>query len=123
MKLYGTVLEGKQQGRKIGFPTANIKPDYQYKLIPGNGVYAVEVALGTLIYKGMLSIGSNPTVNDDSENRSIEVHILNFDGDIYGKRISVSFRNRLRDEIKFDNSARLTEQMNLDKQLVRLLLK
>jgi riboflavin kinase/FMN adenylyltransferase len=118
----GTIIEGRQIGRSIGFPTANIKPDYKYKLIPGNGVYAVEVSVDGLVYPGMLSIGSNPTVNEDTRKRSIEVHILNFYEDIYGKFISVRFRKRLRDEKKFENTSQLSEQMNLDKQQVLLLL-
>ena len=118
----GTIIEGRKIGRSIGFPTANIKPDYQYKLIPANGVYAVEVLLDGLIYPGMLSIGSNPTVNNNTGIRSIEVHLLNFGKDIYGKSISVIFRKRLRDEIKFDNTKQLTEQMELDRrQTIQLL--
>jgi len=112
----GTIIEGLKIGRSIGFPTANIKPDYQYKLIPGNGVYAVEVHLVDKNYPGMLSIGTNPTVNADIRIRSIEVHILNFNKDIYGRKISVTFRKRLRDEKKFDNLEQLTKQMELDKQ-------
>jgi riboflavin kinase/FMN adenylyltransferase len=112
----GTVIEGRKIGRNIGFPTANIKPDSQYKLIPANGVYAVEVLLDNEILPGMLSIGSNPTVNEDFTFRSIEVHILNFEKDIYGKNISVRFRKRLRDEKKFDDLKKLTEQMSVDKQ-------
>jgi riboflavin kinase / FMN adenylyltransferase len=112
----GTVIEGRKIGRSIGFPTANIKPADQHKLIPCRGVYAVEVNLDSHFYPGMLSIGSNPTVNTDSALRSIEVHILNFDGDIYGRPISVVFRKRLRDEIKFENIAKLVEQIELDKQ-------
>ncbi|MCX6326004.1 MAG: bifunctional riboflavin kinase/FAD synthetase [Bacteroidia bacterium] len=118
----GTIVEGRQIGRSLGFPTANIIPGYQYKLIPANGVYAVQVQLDGLIYPGMLSIGSNPTVNNDSNARSIEVHILNFDENIYGKAISVIFRKRLREEIKFDNTKQLAEQMEFDKQQVLLLL-
>jgi riboflavin kinase/FMN adenylyltransferase len=118
----GTIVEGRKIGRAIGFPTANIKPDYQYKLIPGNGVYAVEVQLDGIRHPGMLSIGSNPTVNSDSRYRSIEVHILDFDKDIYGRAISVIFMKRLRDEIKFDNTEQLAEQMKFDKQQVLLLL-
>ena len=118
----GTIVEGRKIGRSIGFPTANIRPDYQYKLIPAKGVYAVEVQLDGLRYQGMLSIGSNPTVNNDTSLRSIEVHILNFDKNIYGRVISVIFRKRLRDEIKFDNTKQLAEQMELDKQQVQLLL-
>jgi riboflavin kinase/FMN adenylyltransferase len=119
----GSVVEGRKIGRAIGFPTANIKPDYEYKLIPGNGVYAVEVQLDDTKYRGMLSIGSNPTVNNDTRTRSIEVNILDFDMDIYGKNISVLFRERLRDEIKFENTKQLAEQMELDKRQVLELLK
>jgi riboflavin kinase / FMN adenylyltransferase len=114
--LSGTIVEGKKIGRTIGYPTANIKPDSQNKLIPGNGVYAVEVNLDNKIFSGMLSIGSNPTVNKDVNFRSIEVHILNFDEDIYGRTLSVIFRKRLRDEKKFSGLKQLTEQMNIDKQ-------
>ena len=118
----GTVIEGRKIGRSIGFPTANIKPDSQHKLIPCSGVYAVEVLLDNKTYPGMLSIGSNPTVNSDIRSRSIEVHILNFDKDIYGSRISVIFRRRLRDEKKFDNLKQLSEQMERDKQDTQQLL-
>ena len=111
----GTIIEGRKIGRSIGFPTANIDPDNKYKLIPGNGVYAVEVHLDDKNYMGMLSIGSNPTVNADIRMRSIEVHILNYNMDIYGRKISVTFRKRLRDEKKFDNIEQLTQQMELDK--------
>ena len=112
----GTIIEGRKIGRTIGFPTANIKPDFQYKLIPGNGVYAVEVRLDGQIFPGMMSVGSNPTVNDDIRLKSIEVHILNFDKYIYGRKITVVFRKRLRDEKKFENLKQLTEQMSQDKQ-------
>lgn len=111
----GKVVKGRQIGRTIGFPTANIFPDYQYKLIPANGVYAVEVYLDNQKYPGMLNIGSNPTVNSDKKIRSIEVNILNFDQDIYNSKITVTFRKRLRDEIKFDNTEQLAKQMELDK--------
>jgi riboflavin kinase/FMN adenylyltransferase len=114
--LSGTVIEGRRIGRTIGYPTANIKPHSQYKLIPANGVYAAEVEVDEKRYMGMLSIGSNPTVNEDRSFRSIEVYILNFDNDIYGHDISVIFRKKLRDEKKFDNLLQLTEQMDLDKK-------
>jgi riboflavin kinase / FMN adenylyltransferase len=112
----GTVIEGRRIGRSIGFPTANIKPADPHKLIPCKGVYAVEVNLGGEFYQGMLNIGSNPTVNNDPGFRSIEVHIIDFEKDIYGRPISVVFRQRLRDEIRFDSIKQLTEQMELDKQ-------
>jgi riboflavin kinase/FMN adenylyltransferase len=114
--LSGTVIEGRRIGRTIGYPTANIKPHSQYKLIPANGVYAVEVEVDEMRYMGMLSIGSNPTVNEDVSLRSIEVYILNFDNDIYRHNILVIFRKKLRDEKKFDNLLQLTEQMDLDKE-------
>jgi riboflavin kinase/FMN adenylyltransferase len=114
--LSGTVIEGRRIGRTIGYPTANIKPLSQHKLIPANGVYAVEVKIDENLYPGMLSIGSNPTVNEDVSLRNIEVHILNFDTDIYGRNISVFFRKRLRDEKKFDNLMQLTEQMGRDEE-------
>jgi riboflavin kinase/FMN adenylyltransferase len=112
----GTVVEGRMIGRSIGFPTANIQPDDLHKLIPCSGVYAVEVNLEGRLFPGMLSIGSNPTVNSDTSIRSIEVHLINFEGDIYGKSITVVFRKRLRDELRFDSIKKLAEQMELDKQ-------
>jgi len=119
----GTVIEGKKIGRTIGFPTANILPDSGNKLVPCNGVYAVEVIADKKIYPGMLNIGTNPTVNNNISVRSIEVNILGFDEDIYGKRITVIFRYRLRDEKKFDGLEQLTEQMETDKQNTLRLLK
>jgi riboflavin kinase / FMN adenylyltransferase len=111
----GEVVKGRHIGKKIGFPTANIEPDYRYKLIPGNGVYAVDVNLEGVRYRGMMNIGSNPTVNDDTGLRTIEVNILDFDEDIYGKAITVIFRYRLRDELKFDNIEQLVKQMHIDR--------
>jgi riboflavin kinase/FMN adenylyltransferase len=112
----GQIIEGRKLGRKIGFPTANIKPHSEHKLVPANGVYAVEVQLGNRVMPGMLSIGSNPTVNEDVTLRSIEVNILDFDENIYGKNITVIFRKRLRSEKKFGSLDELVKQMELDKQ-------
>jgi riboflavin kinase/FMN adenylyltransferase len=112
----GTIIGGKMIGRSIGFPTANIEPDSEHKLIPATGVYAVKVQLDDKTFRGMLSIGSNPTVNTDISIRSIEVHILDFDEDIYGRKLSVIFMKRLRDEKKFENLDQLKEQMNIDRQ-------
>jgi riboflavin kinase / FMN adenylyltransferase len=119
----GKVVKGRQIGRSIGFPTANIESDDSFKLIPANGVYAVEVEINGKTYPGMLSIGTNPTVNDDTSLRSIEVYILNFNEDIYGKAVKVIFRKRLRDEKKFDSITQLSEQMELDKDQTLQLLK
>ena len=119
----GVIVEGRKIGRSIGFPTANIKPDSKFKLIPANGVYAVDVILDDIRHSGILSIGSNPTVNDDPGHITIEVNILGFDKNIYGKAVSVKFRHRLRDEIKFDNTDQLSDQMKLDREQALLLLK
>jgi riboflavin kinase / FMN adenylyltransferase len=112
----GIVIAGKKLGRKLGFPTANIRPIDEHKLVPADGVYAVEVIANKLKYKGMLSIGTNPTVNKDAGERSVEVNIFDFDEDIYGEEIEVIFRFRLRDEKKFDNPGQLSRQMELDKE-------
>jgi riboflavin kinase/FMN adenylyltransferase len=113
--LTGKIVGGKKIGRSIGFPTANIQTE-PYKLIPSNGVYAVEVISESGKYPGMLSIGTNPTINRENGIRSIEVNILNFERDIYGNSITVIFRKRLRDEIQFDNTDQLAVQMMQDKE-------
>ncbi len=115
-RLEGLVVEGSRIGRSIGFPTANIKAVDKYKLIPGNGVYAVEVETGGVTYPGMLSIGFNPTVKIEGSKRSVEVHILNFNRDIYGQKITVVFRKRLRSEKKFKSLRQLADQMEVDKE-------
>jgi len=115
--LTGSVVGGKKIGREIGFPTANIVPADSHKLIPQNGVYAVHVALGSNIYRGMMSIGTNPTINRDSSiTRTIEVYIIDFSENIYGSQITVIFRKRLRNEIRFDSREQLIAQMELDKK-------
>jgi len=114
--LTGVVIPGRRIGRDLGFPTANIRPSDIYKLIPGDGVYAVGVELGGKLFKGMLSIGSNPTVNKDAGIRSIEVNIFDFDGDLYNQELRVVFRFRLRDEVRFDTFSQLIRQMELDRE-------
>ena len=108
----GTVIHGKKIGRTIGYPTANISID-QLKLLPKKGAYIVDVFLGERKLKGMLSIGTNPTVFGNS--LSAEVYILDFDDDIYGKEISVNFREFLHDEIKFETIEKLIEKLDEDK--------
>ena len=120
--LNGTIVEGNRIGRSIGFPTANIKPEYDNKLIPGRGVYAVEVIVAKTVYKGMLNIGIRPTVNSSSEPMSIEVNLFDFNEDIYDINVTLVFRYRMRDEIKFDGLEQLVEQLRKDKeQALRLL--
>ncbi len=113
-QLSGTVITGKKIGRSFGFPTANIRPDAG-KLIPANSVYAVEVLIGSKRHIGMLSIGTNPTVNVQSLTRSIEVHIIGFNENIYGMTITVRFMKRLRGEKKFPDIQALAKQMETDR--------
>jgi riboflavin kinase / FMN adenylyltransferase len=114
--LNGVVSSGKQLGRTIGFPTANIVPDSDNKLIPLGGVYAVDVFVEGSQFQGMLNIGTNPTVNSDSGKKTIEVNIFDFDRDIYNSKIRVVFRYRLRDEKKFGDISLLVSQLELDKK-------
>jgi riboflavin kinase/FMN adenylyltransferase len=112
--LTGTVVKGKQLGRTIGYPTANLQVMDTYKLIPGDGVYAVKVKHKNAIYGGMLNIGNNPTV--EGKGKSIEVNIFDFDKQIYGDEATIYFIERLRDEVKFNNLEELKEQLARDKQ-------
>lgn len=111
--LKGTVVDGDKLGRTFGYPTANLKVE-KYKLIPGNGVYIVKVFIGDEVFKGLLSIGTRPTVSSTNEKRT-EVYILNFDRDIYGKEIKLEFFKKLRDDQKFDSVEELIRQMDVDK--------
>jgi len=113
--LHGTVVEGQRVGRKLGFPTANIEASDPHKLIPGYGVYAVEVLISGKKYQGMLNIGSRPTFNKNADSRSIEVHIFDFSDDLYNKEITLVFAGKIRDEQKFSGVEALTEQLNKDK--------
>ncbi len=109
----GTVVDGKKLGRTIGYPTANIKVDSN-KLLPKKGAYIVDVFVKNQRHKGMLSIGTNPTVNGDS--LTTEVYILDFDEDIYGEEITVNFREFLHEEIKFESLEKLIERLDEDKR-------
>ncbi len=116
--LHGTVIEGQQLGRRIQFPTANVQASDPTKLIPGHGVYAVFVNIEDGRYQGMLNIGTRPTVNQNADNRSIEVHILGFDGNLYGKELELEFVEKIRDEQKFASIEDLRAQLEMDKQTV-----
>ncbi|MCU0460905.1 MAG: bifunctional riboflavin kinase/FAD synthetase [Bacteroidales bacterium] len=120
--LKGQVVKGRGIGRKLGFPTANLKPCYRYKLIPADGVYAVEVKVNNEIKPGMLSIGTNPTVSKEPGRRSVEVNIFDFGRDIYGMEIEVMFRYRLRNEIRFETVGQLSLQMQQDRAVALTLL-
>ncbi|SER10096.1 riboflavin kinase / FMN adenylyltransferase [Epilithonimonas lactis] len=114
--LTGKVIHGKKLGRTIGYPTANIDVPIN-KLLPKSGAYIVEVWIDKTFYKGMLSIGTNPTVDNENQTLHTEVYILDFDQDIYDKEITVKFRDYLHDEIEFEGLEKLIEKLNLDKRL------
>lgn len=110
----GTVVQGKQLGRTINFPTANIEPSESYKLIPANGVYVVSSQIDGKTVKGMMNIGTRPTVNGTGT--TIEVHYHDFNQDLYGKQLKVSLHHRLRDEVKFESFDALKLQLEKDRQ-------
>jgi len=114
--LHGTVVKGKQLGRKMGFPTANIESSDKHKIIPGYGVYAVKVEFDGKTFNGMLNIGTRPTFNKNADNRSIEVNIFDFSADIYGKKLTLCFVDKIRDEKKFPGIESLVEQLKKDRE-------
>ena len=117
----GRIVSGYKVGRTLGFPTANIQPDDPMQLLPGIGVYAVWVEVAGQRYKGMLYIGSRPTL-DNGTQLSIEVHILHFSGDIYNDPIRVSFAHFVRGDEKFDSLEALKAQLMRDREVVDQLL-
>ena len=124
-EITGSVVHGFHVGHELGFPTANIQVEDAQKLIPKNGVYAVWVKEKTggeeHVWGGMLNIGLRPTM-ENGENRTIEVHLLDFAGDLYGCRLTLSFVRRLRDERKFRNKGELVHQLREDEAMVRMIL-
>lgn len=118
--LSGTVVRGLQNGRKLGFPTANLQVNDEYKLVPKTGIYAVLVHHQGQKYKGMLSIGYNPTF--DGKAQTIEVNILDFDRDIYGDSLTLEFIDYIRDEKKFDGVEALIEEIKNDEIKTRKIL-
>jgi riboflavin kinase/FMN adenylyltransferase len=109
----GKVVRGNQIGRTIGFPTANIETPNQYKLITAGGVYACQVDYQGKLYDGMGNIGYRPTVSDSE--LTIEVHIFDFDKEIYDEEITISFIDRIRDEHKYDSLEALRQQLEKDR--------
>ncbi|MBQ5696282.1 MAG: bifunctional riboflavin kinase/FAD synthetase [Clostridium sp.] len=112
--LSGKVIHGKKLGRTIGFPTANLEINDK-KVIPKKGVYYTNVDIEGKIFKGITSVGNNPTVN--GKELTIETYILDFNNNIYEKEIKVYFIDRIRDEIKFNNIDELTKQLKKDKEV------
>ena len=117
----GEVMKGIQVGRAIGFPTANIKIPEPYKLIPNDGVYAVRIDYNNQTFDGMLNIGMRPTV--EGRERTIEVNIFDFDGDLYGQSLNVKFIKSVRTEKKFEDITALQKQLEKDKKEVIKMLK
>lgn len=118
--LSGTVVKGLQNGRKLGFPTANIQIHDELKLIPKTGIYAVRVIHGGIQYTGMLSIGYNPTF--EGEKQTIEVNILDFNNDIYGEHLTIELVAFIRDEKKFESIELLVEAIRKDELKTRSIL-
>lgn len=118
--LTGTVVKGRQLGRQLGYPTANLEVPEPYKLIPADGVYAVRVRWREAVYGGMLSIGTNPTV--DGTHRTVEVNLFEFDREIYGEKLTLEFVAWLRKQEKYGSLAELVAQIGQDKlDSIRLL--
>ena len=116
----GRVVHGRGEGHRIGFPTANIAPESVATILPKSGVYAVEVKapsnlpqLGAATKLGMMNIGTRPTY--DGNSLSLEVHIIDFDGDLYGQMLTVDFLHRIRDEQPFDSPEALRKQLEKDR--------
>lgn len=118
--LKGQVIEGQQIGRTLGFPTANLKVLDGSKLIPKDGVYAIHVEVKRQTFKGMMNIGNNPSLI--SKKHSLEVHIFDFDSDIYDEQIEVRFIKRIREEISFDNLDALKIQLEQDEDTAKAIL-
>ncbi|MBK8807940.1 MAG: bifunctional riboflavin kinase/FAD synthetase [Bacteroidales bacterium] len=112
--LNGKVVKGRQIGRKIGYPTANIEVDSNLKLIPGSGVYVVDIKLDGKTYQGVASVGTNPTIEVFEKRHTIEAYIFNFNEDIYDRKLTLVFKTRIRDEKKFDSIITLKDEIAAD---------
>ena len=109
----GKVIAGKKNGRVIGYPTANIQIEENYKLIPKNGVYIVSSEINETLFYGMMNIGTNPTLGENEQ--TIEIHFFKFNSDIYAQKIKISVVDYIREEQKFESLEALKEQLDKDK--------
>ena len=116
--LSGEIVKGSQRGRTLGFPTANIKLEESFKAVPKNGVYIAKCFLNDEMFYGIMNIGYRPTFENKHE-LVLEVHLLNFNRDIYGKTMKIEFLKRLRDEIKFESKDSLIHQIEMDKKVAQ----
>lgn len=121
-RLTGKVVKGKQLGRTIGYPTANVQPSDPNKMVPKVGVYAVKILVDDHLYEGMLNIGFRPTIETQIDNRSIEVHIFNLNMDLYDRIITIEFHKWIRDEEKFNSIELLKQQLQHDEKVIKLAL-
>ncbi|TNF42594.1 MAG: bifunctional riboflavin kinase/FAD synthetase [Cytophagales bacterium] len=119
-EINGIVVKGQQIGRSIGFPTANIHVPNDYKLIPCDGVYAVEALVDGGLFKAMLNIGNRPTV--DGSKKTVEAHLFDYQGDLYNRQITIFFQEFLREEKKFDSLEDLKKQLLEDQRQAKLVL-
>lgn len=120
VSVLGTVIKGSALGRILGFPTANIDPHHE--VVPASGIYAVEVVLAAKILPGVCYIGTRPTIREKSKKINIEVHILDFRKDIYGRFLEVRFVRKIRPDQKFPSLKALAEQIAKDIALARRIL-
>lgn len=115
----GKVVSGEQIGRELGYPTANLDVEDDHKLIPKRGVYAVDVTLDNgQLFKGMMNIGSRPTVSSERK-LQLEVHLFDYQGDLYGQKVRVRFHRFIREEIAFENRNELIDQLKKDDHEIR----
>ncbi len=115
--LKGLVVEGNKIGRTLGYPTANLKPAHPQKVVPEQGVYAALVKVEDAWYQSMVNIGIRPTL--DLENVTIEAHLFDFNGNIYGQEITIHFIGRIRNEMRFTSLSELKDQLSRDQQNTR----
>ena len=108
----GKVVQGNKIGSSIGYPTANIEIENQWKILPKNGVYAVKILLKNQQYFGMLNLGNRPSISDDSF--AIEVHLFDFNATIYNEELKIEFIQRIRDEQQFSDLEKLKSQLKID---------
>ena len=113
----GIVVKGKRNGKKIGFPTINLKLDTNY-VIPKNGVYITKTKIGNKLYPSMTNVGTHPTIDELNE-AIIETHILDFDETLYGEEVEIKFLDYIRNEIKFNSIDELKEELSRNREIVR----
>jgi len=113
----GMIVSGNKLGRNLGFPTANVQPFDEHKLLPRDGVYVAKAIISGRPFYGMLNVGIRPTLKDTLVKKTVEIHLFDFHGDIYGQDVRVSFLKRIRDELTFENIDVLRNQLKKDRAI------